>query len=189
MVFAELGRQDREEVALHLVVAVESVAACLLVFLYLGLKLCDPRGYGLQVLHGARVQHPYLAAQLLEAQRQATIDDAYHTPPGVEAVQVFGAPEDGLGRAREASREKSPDGRIEGLLFGFVHEVARHVVERFFNDSGLVVLLRPLQDIQQSRYLAPEITLHSGLPSWSAFASVPTHFVLAGHFVVVDLLV
>ena len=86
VIFAELGRQDRKEVAFHLVVSVESVAACLLVFLYLSLKFCDPRGYVLQVLHGARVQHSDFAAQLLEAQRQAAVDDPYHAPPGIEAV-------------------------------------------------------------------------------------------------------
>ena len=83
----------------------------------------------------------------------------------------------------------TPDSRIESLLLELVHEVAHHAVERFLSDGGLVVLLRPLQDVQQSRYLAPEIALHPRFPSRSAFASIPTHLVLAGHFVIVDLLI
>ena len=51
------------------------------------------------------------------------------------------------------------------------------------------MFLRPLQDVQQGRDFAPEIALYTRLPSWPAFASIPAHLVLAGHFVIVDLLV
>ena len=74
-------------------------------------------------------------------------------------------------------------------MLELVHEVAHHAIECFLSDGGLVMFLRPLQDVQQGRDFAPEIALYSRFPSWPAFASIPAHLVLAGHFVIVDLLV
>ena len=72
-------------------------------------------------------------------------------------------------------------------MFERLHEVDHNVVERGLGDVGLVVLLGPLQDLQQCWHLAPEVTLYSGLPCRSTFASVPTHLALGGHLVIEDL--
>ena len=67
VVLTEFGWEDRQEIALHLVVSVEAHAARLVVLLDLGLEFCDTRGHLFKIFHRARVEHPDFSAKFFEA--------------------------------------------------------------------------------------------------------------------------
>ena len=134
-----------------------------------------------------------LGTKLLEAQRQSLVDDTDDPAPCIEAVELLRPLEHRLGWSGQTSGQEAPDGRVEGLLLVQGH-VAVHAVEggaeHVLRDLGLVLALRPLEDLEESRHLGHEVALQLALPGYAVdLRAVEAVLSPVGELVVEELLV
>ena len=118
--FTEGAWEDIEEIRLLLLIARHGTAQ-LRVLLQPELELSDPDGHGFDILYGLEVLRLHLPSHLFQFDGLAVVDIPDNRPPGVDALQVVRATEDGLSLCTQAIAQEA-----QYLIVEAVHERGDH---------------------------------------------------------------